>query len=343
MKILVTSSINQDLLAPQMIKSGNELGFELIPTYYLDTLSQFLKKGFFHKVLFRVFPNLIYQSLNKQLLQDVTVHKPDAVWIFKGMEIFPKTLKSIKNKGIKLINYNLDHPLVYYSKASGNSNIYNSIHLYDLHFTYSEAIKRELEDKFPLLNVSYLPFGYPSYVSDLDLEQIQEKIKVCFIGYGDKERFKWIKSLSDNGIEVDLYGPGWDPYLKKNRLKGVVSFSPVNGIKYWETIVKYRVQLNLLRPHNYLSHNMRTFEVPSVGGIMLTQETPEHLEFFSKNSEVFFFKDQESLVHQVNEILGFSKDQSIKIRQNAKYRCESSGYSYNHRINVALQKIKEII
>jgi spore maturation protein CgeB len=343
MKILISNSKNPHFLAPQFVQCASQLGYQVNSTFYYDIVNDFLEKGIFNKILFRLFPNLIYKKANRQLLEDVDNHKPDVLWIFKGMEIYPETLTLLKKRGIKLINYNLDHPLYYYSRGSGNKNILNSINLYDLHFTYSLEIKKLLEVEYPNLCVDYLPFGFPTTVKYFDLNKIKENKKVCFVGYGDKERFELIKILSENDIEIDVFGTKWGEMLKKTKLKGVSFFPTVFGNQYWETIVSYRVQLNLLRPHNYLSHNMRTFEVPVVGGIMLTQKTPEHLSFFEINKEAFYFTQSTSLISEIKKILAFSDAEALEIRRNAAEKSQKSGYSYLNRTKFALERISELL
>ena len=58
----------------------------------------------------------------------------------------------------------------------------------------------------------------------------------------------------------------------------------VESSDFWKVLRKYRVQLNLMRPHNLDSHNMRSIEVPAVGGIGLFPDTPDHERFFEKGN-----------------------------------------------------------
>ena len=43
-----------------------------------------------------------------------------------------------------------------------------------------------------------------------------------------------------------------------------------------------------MRIHNPDSHNMRSFEVPGVGGIMVAPDTKEHRIFFEVGKEIFY-------------------------------------------------------
>jgi hypothetical protein len=75
------------------------------------------------------------------------------------MEIFPESLQWAKQKGIKLVSFNPDNPFIFTGKGSGNSNVTQSIPLYDLHFTYNHEIEQQLREKYRS-KIAYLPFGF---------------------------------------------------------------------------------------------------------------------------------------------------------------------------------------
>jgi hypothetical protein len=64
------------------------------------------------------------------------------------------------------------------------------------------------------------------------------------------------------------------------------------------------VCLNLLRPQNQGSHNMRTFELPAMGGLMLTCRTEEQQEFFPENESCFMYADVGELKAKIEYING---------------------------------------
>jgi spore maturation protein CgeB len=86
-----------------------------------------------------------------------------------------------------------------------------------------------------------------------------------------------------------------------------------------------------MRLHNPDSHNMRSFEIPAVGGIQLAPDTPDHREYFQEGKEIFLFRDTEDCVTRIRQLLAFSSAEALKIRQQARKRCLDSGYSYEAR------------
>lgn len=324
MKILCSSSKDNNLLAPQYVKELKIQGVTIEPTYIFEVVNYF-RGSVLGKLILKFFPSFVYLFSNIRLLKDANHNKPDLIIIFKGMEIFPKTLKKLKTQNIFLVNYNPDHPFKYLTKASGNHNVKNSISLYNLHLTYSHHIKKEMNQFYPKSNVEVLPFGYPTYVNDLktDLSEIK---KVCFIGYADHNRASIISYLLEQGFEVHLYGKAWYKYLKPT--KALTVFPPVEGLTYFQTLASYRVQLNLLRPHNFQSHNMRSFEIPAIGGIMLSMHSAEQSQYFREGQEAFYFNDQNELVKKINYIMSLSKPEINQIRHQARERSKNHSYYF---------------
>jgi spore maturation protein CgeB len=292
----------------------------------------------FNKILFRLGLSLILNKINKELLAQIVKTNPDIVFVFKGMEIFPKTLELIGSKGIFLVNYNADHPFKFTTKGSGNKNVKNSIQFYDLHFTYSLEIKNQLQNKFNV-NSEWLPFGYYKAIKpNLEATLINE---LCFIGHPDKERVRIINLILTAGHRVSVHGVNWIDYTFSNSELLTINKSIFKD-DFNSEAIKYKLQLNVFRNHNYNSHNMRTFEMPALGCIMLAPYSVEHLAFFKEDKEAFFYKNDTDLLTKIEQIQNMSSTQISIIRSNAYNRSIESGYSYEKRAMDLLNKIIEV-
>ena len=134
-------------------------------------------------------------------------------------------------------------------------------------------------------------------VDDALFERIKSETEIdraCFLGNPDRHRRERIVQLVDAGIPIDVFGEDWGAVLKETpllRLKGLAL-----GEEMYRALRRYRVQLNFFRPHNVGSHNMRSFEVPAAGGIMLAQDSDEHREFFEPGQEAFYFSTPEEMI-----------------------------------------------
>ncbi len=317
-----------------------EAGAEVLHFPALKIFSDYYYKSLYNKLLFRLGLSSIYKKINHLFKEETNKFQPDVIWVFKGMEIFASSLEWAKEKKYKLVNYNPDNPFIFSGIGSGNKNITESISLYDMHFAYSLTVKKQIENDYQIPSC-FLPFGFD--LSDQFYEiccKETEISKTCFLGNPDKQRADFLKGLADRGIQLDLYGAGWDKFIRHPNIKTFPSV--VYGIDLWKILRRYRVQLNLMRVHNLDSHNMRSFEVPAIGGIMLAPDTKEHRIFFENGKEVFLFSDIENCCGQINRLLSLDGASIDKIRQNARNRSLNSGYSYKHRANYALAEIKRL-
>lgn len=297
-------------------------------------------KSLFNKVFYRAGFSTILYDINQSLKSKIEEINPHAVFVFKGMEIFPATLKWIKNNNIKLINYNPDNPFIFSGKGSGNKNITNSIGLYDFHFTYDAEIKRriELEYKLP---VEILPFGFDIPPDVYETISLQTEINsVCFLGSPDWQRAEFLNSLANQNIEIDVFGNNWKNFLINDKIN---AHDAVYDDRFFKILNVYRIQLNLMRVHNPTSHNMRTFEVPAIGGILLAPNTTDHAYFFKPEKEIFLYNNIEDCVAQIKKIQNLPLSAIKLIRQSARERSLTSGYSYRDRAMQVFKIIEKLI
>jgi spore maturation protein CgeB len=284
----------------------------------IDVQNQFYDyyyKSLFNKLIYRLGVSQILKKINKTLLNQVPNEHFDLVWVFKGMEIFPETLRVLKYQTDKLINYNPDNPFIFSGKGSGNRNVTHSISLFDLHLTYDAWVKDKIENEFKK-RTEVLTFGFDdAVVQNIDFNSEEEVFAVCFVGNPDSYRTTIINSLLDSGIEVHLYGNEWSKFVKHDL---VVIYSPVYGLEYYKTLRKYRIQLNIMRVHNLNSHNMRSMEIPGVGGVMLAPQTADHSSFFNLEKEIFVYNNELSLAKEVKRILNIDKLVISKLRGDAR-------------------------
>ncbi|WP_315819860.1 glycosyltransferase [Paraflavitalea speifideaquila] len=159
------------------------------------------------------------------------------------------------------------------------------------------------------------------------------------MGNPDKERAIQIQELAERGVEIDLFGNHWERFVSHN---GISIFPPVYSNDFWKVLYRYRIQLNIMRVHNLESHNMRSFEVPGIGGIQLAPDTPEH-RLFCSWKEIFLYKGISECITTIEKLLSLTAEQAREIRSNAQARCVQSGYSYHDRALQALEALKEVI
>jgi spore maturation protein CgeB len=333
-RLLIAGSTAPWALEHHYIKHLSPLGL----TLEVFDSANFVNYTILDRALVRLGNLSPYRRANEGLLQKVEAFKPDVVWIFKGVEYQPETLRKIKSRGVKLVNYNPDHPFIRTSASHGGKNVEACVPLYDLHFCYSRDLAAKIETEFGI-PTAWLPFGFELDESVFEkISQTEEVLRVGFVGNPDQIRARIVRQLADAGLPVDVYGFGWHKFLRSHQNINV--FDAVLGEAFWQKIRQYRVQLNIFRPHNIGSHNMRSFEIPAAGGVMLAPDSPEHRAFFSHGEEAFFYKTEEEMEGFCRDLL--AREDVSAIRERARDRSISENYSYQSRANSASEVLKRI-
>jgi hypothetical protein len=338
MKLLIIGSDKVYAIENFYVKHLARLGLEVQLFPAQSIFYDYYQAGMANKVTYRLGLSRVLRGINQQVKNKVLGFRPDIIWVFKGMELFPETLLWAKKQGIKLVNFNGDSPFLFSGSGSGNKNVSKSAGLYDLFFTYDKEVKREMEARHSLPTV-ILPFGFDISEKTYQASCVYPEImRACFLGNPDVFRGKFLQRLAESGIPLDLYGNDWASFV---RHPGINIFQPVYAAEAWKTLRRYRVQLNLMRPHNPCSHNMRTFELGGVGAIQLAPATEDHETAFTPDEEIFIFHDAEECVELIQLILALPKQAADQIRNRARERSLQSCYSYACRSRQALDAIKQ--
>ncbi|HMO75698.1 MAG TPA: glycosyltransferase [Sphingopyxis sp.] len=278
----------------------------------------------------------------RRLEAAIAAAKPDVLIVFKGFDYPPAVLKRIAARGVRLVNYNTDHPFRFFSPGSGNANVRDSVPLYDLYITYSGPIACEMAELYPDQKVVVLPFGHA--IDDALFDEIAaepEVVRGCFNGNPDEERAEAVRFLAENGVAMDLYGYDWAKFVSPTPMLKLCT--PEAGIGMFRILRRYRFQLNLFRPHNEGSHNLRSFEVPAVGGISLGPDSPEHRDFFADGRDAFHFADKQEMLAVARHLLAMPVDEADAVRRAARARILALQSHFDDRARAMLAAVTETV
>ncbi len=331
MKILLLGAFGPGALEHYYLRGFAKLGincdtFDITDQYYTA-----IGKSFFSKAVNKIYPAWFFNSINSSLFGWLRGKKYDVIIVFKGHTLFPSTIERLKEYGDFLNCYNPDHPFIYYSAGSGNKNVSDSIRHYDLYLSYSKNIADALRERFGVLS-SVLPFGYDEEAPPANPAPAEVVNKFLLIGAYDKERSEMIELLQTEKLAI--YGD--DKWAHRtgggSRSRKFYANKSLYGQQYVDAIAGGAGVFNFLRTQNISegSHNMRTFEVPGYGGLMISQRTPEQESFFEDNKEAIYF----STMNELNDKIHFIESNPAfaeTIKKNAFLKCRQMGFGYNQR------------
>lgn len=288
----------------------------------------------------RFLPGIGHTWASQRLLTHLRGCNDRYRWIvvFKGMQFSRHVLEECRKLAPTAlwVNVNPDDPYNLVSRAASNSNIIESLSFFDAYCMWSRPIADRLRAD-GCKNVIYLPFGYDT-TYHVPHEPTPKASPACisFIGSWDKEREGVLARLA--GYKVSIHGNGWERAARAFPLSGSLAYRNV----FWPEMAAINgssaICLNMLRPQNRGSHNMRTFEIPAMGGLMLTSRTAEQQEFFPENEACYMYADVAELQEKIEYILA-NKQEADRVRARGMELVRE--HSYVNRIRFILKELAQ--
>jgi spore maturation protein CgeB len=307
----------------------------------------------------------VIREINEALIEKSNSLKPDVVLIWEGICIWPQTIDKMKHCTRLVTSYYADNPFGNYNrdyakryKIKGNillskivvyekgfffrrhvANFIKAISSYDIHFVprvenideYKRAGAREVY----LLYRYYTPeFHHPMKLTEDDRKRLGSN--VIFIGHFEPDhRTECLEALLDTGINVRLFGTGWNRYLSKKLEKALGrSIKPLYGDEYVKAICASKMALCFISKLNTDTSTTRCFEVPACGALLLSERTNELKdELYEEGKEAVYFSDKVELVERVKMLLSHPEKRKA-IAMAGHKRCLSSGYDVVSRMRV---------
>jgi spore maturation protein CgeB len=225
---------------------------------------------------------------------------PDLIVTTGFAPISAEALQVLRRSGARLVNFLTDDPWNPVHRAPW---FLRALPSYDVVFTPRRAVIGDLR-RLGVRRIEYLRFGYsptahrPEPPVD-DAERERFRSDVLLAGGADADRVSIVTPLVEAGVSVALHGGYWTRYAGlRPYARG---FLDERGLRVATSAA--RVCLGLVRRANRDGHAMRTFEVPAMGGLLLAERTPDHLEIFGGEDEAMYFEGAEDVVEKVRWLL----------------------------------------
>jgi hypothetical protein len=186
--------------------------------------------------------------------------------------------------GAPVACWNPDSP---FDDAISNSGagIPAAIPAYDAYITWADDVAERLSHV--AARVVVIPFAWDPEIMQPIAGTGFAAGRITFIGTGSKERAAWLQSLAH--LDPMVFGLGWP------KIAGVDIRPPIFGAEFCMIAGEAKWNINLLRPQNARSHNMRTFELVGAGATQVAPQTADHTRFLGSDSRTVLFQSQAEL------------------------------------------------
>lgn len=338
MRILFIGPLWQGSTSGQRLHSLRGLGHELdIVDTSQPELPWILYQ--FSRIFFRLGLAWDFSGANNKILTLITTKEFDIVWVEKGLTIRPSTLVNIRLNfpAARLVSYCIDDMVL---RANQSRRYIDSISNYDYHVTN----KTYNVDELKLLGArevlffanAYDPVAYyPRQLSAIDGQLWSSQ--VAFLGGFEDHRFEIMLSLAKRGIEITIWGPGWEPYVNRHNN---LTIKPgwVQADDAAKIFCSTAINLHFLRKVARDLQTTRSVEIPACGAFMIAERTQEHQGLFREGIEAEFYSDIDELIFKIQYFLNHTELREL-IGRRGYTRCVTAGYSYPDRLREILHSI----
>ena len=286
-------------------------------------------------------PSYSLWRLNSDLVRTVRYLRPDAVLIWRGTHVLPRTIRSINDEKVLTVSYNNDDPFgpSVHRKAPWHHHLLWYWYLRTLRHFQKNLFYRQINvtearrwgaSDGNILKPYFIPWrDRPIRLSADDSKKF--KCDVVFVGhYEPDDRVSHLKRLVDSGLSIRLFGGNWTKDVLEELHCYFGSVSPAADVQYSKAICGASVCLAFLSKLNRDTYTRRCFEIPAHGRVLLAERTDDLLQMFTEDKEACFFSSSDELVEKARWLVN-NPTMAEKIALAGQQRVWSDGHDVRSR------------
>jgi spore maturation protein CgeB len=161
-----------------------------------------------------------------------------------------------------------------------------------------------------------------------------EPHKIVLVGGHNRKREHHVSTITKE--RVGIWGFDWHrANLLRNHHK--IHESRTFGGDAAAIYSSADISLNIVDDLNMPGHNMRTFEIPASGGVMLATFTEEQADFFPEAEAAWYYKQPQDIDAILERTLA---DQELLKSMREKALQLARDHTYDKRVETLLKEIK---
>ena len=284
------------------------------------------------------------QEFNTQLLARAFQLRPDLFLAFKGTFVHANTVRALRARGIRCVNFYPDVSFTVHGPY-----LAASLREYDWVFTTKTFGAGDLRDRLGIRRVSVLAHAFdPEIHRPRQPTAAEEERLGCdasFVGTWSPAKQTLLEALlrAAPGIRLRVFGSQWERVSRSSPLARCCAGHTVTGVEYAIAINCSRINFGLLserRPGASDGDKItsRTFHIPAAGGCLLHQRTAELQEVLQEGLDCEAFEGVDELA---DKIVGLLADDARRraIAESGLLRVRSA-HSWDHRIRQLVGRLQ---
>jgi hypothetical protein len=212
----------------------------------------------------------------------------------------------------------------------------------DHYFIWSERLVPRIHARASR-DVSYLGFACdPDFTRPLSISREDRQrfgCEVSFVGNWDPKREAWVAAVAHlSGISLAIWGTSaWNDRARDPRVRACWRGDVALGDDFVKAVSCSRVSLNVLRIQNETAENMRTYEIPACGALMLSEWSEQQARVFRPGKEAAYGNSPQHYAAALEQLLSRPDSELEVMRVSALKR--SQLHTYTERAARALAAI----
>lgn len=322
-KILVIGPSDEGALPESYARAFERLGMEVVR---FDSDRALMQASRFtgNRILRRALRSSLWNAVNREAADVALRVRPVLIFAVKCSFFHPETVRQIRESlGVPFVNHYPDHPYIGVRwdprEASAlRRDLIEVLRQYSTVFMWERSLVERLRSDG--VEAKYLPFAVdpelckPQAVEEgLRCEACNAVHDVAFVATYTRYRCDEVAAVRRHTVAI--WGNNW-PRQWRTLSGQFRAHAPVWGRAVGGIYARAAVSLNVLNAENLGGPNMRTFEIPGSGGVMLARYSAAQDEFFPENEAAVYYRAPGEIDDKIDLLL---RDHELRsrIRRNA--------------------------
>lgn len=287
-------------------------------------------------------------AFNRAILAAARDFRPDVIWIEKGVNVFPRTMRTLRREhgGAVLAYHNTDD-------WRGRTQVlrfkwrflFRALRLYDVHVTSNLHNVREMREA-GLPRVHHMELAAnPALSATTPISEEDRRrfaAPVGFIGHWEEATERLLVHLLRGGVRLKIFGANWEKAEAREELSGACTYDFVWGDDYSRAVRCFDINLGIVSAQNRSHTATRTFQVPALGAFLLHERNELVTKYYREGEEAEFFSSADELLEKCRYYLAHP-DERRRIADAGRRRCEESGYFETDRVRDVLPVFEDAL
>lgn len=341
-KVLVIGPLHEGALALSYARAFERLGMEVVRFDSERALGEASRLAG-NRILRRALRSRWWNAINREAMQIAQNARPALIFAVKCAFFHPETIRAMRQiTGAPFVNCYPDNPYIGIRwdprEASAlRRDLIEVLRQYSIVFMWERGLLQRLQRDG--VEARYLTFAVdpdlyrPSAVPEgLACERCNTTHDVVFVATYTRSRGAEVGAIRRHAVAIwGIHWPrDWSTLRGQHRTHASLWGNPVS-----EIYARAPVALNVLNAESLDGANMRTFEIPGSGGVMLARYSTEQDEIFPEGEAAAYYRSPEEIDDKIDQLLA-DAELRAGLRRNAIRL--AAGQTYDVRAATVLRE-----